>query len=862
MRLINYIKKYQDGGGYMSLSVPERKKYITNWLVQRGYSPVQVAAIVGNLQQENSSFDPSIKNQIGATGIAQWYKDRRDNLFKKPNPLHIDTQLEYLHEELQGSGWTNKAGGKNAFFNTTDLNQATYIFRKDFERPGEHEANDSNRVRYASEAMSLIDPNYKFTPQQTNDRKVTEGSSSTFNHRPELSEADIWEIYNNQPSVFEEFNKVREEIEKEKQKEAEQNQKEDIQRQQLLAAQQQKEQFMSLLTEQSNPNELYNNTIAQIPPQQPQAPFRFQSDWFSPQMAQEGGTISPPQRTEQKFQIGGILEKLNPKNWGVSDYSDKKDFNTAYSTARKEGLTEFMYNGKRYNTDYAGTPTQQLEETGITNEQIQNRSNLNKNLTENIYPYSYNNLEKRIWTAGVIGKKEENRKAIDKDPRPYDNEKIDALNLYAGIPQKNNTFKISKYKPSKSSDNINYYTFNKQDDKFVQNLIDYAIAKSKGDKDFDIGIKGLLGDQEKNVMGNYKMSTGKDGRGAYVSFYDKWDLSPVDFGKPFEIYDRIYVKDYGDGKPKRMYYSDKELSQLSTDKKNFDTLALQIELNNRGYKLPNSTKEDGTFDGILGEETKEALKKEQIRLNRYKQGGQIPIPQIPPPPQMAQEGGEIELPTATVNPLQASNKFLIDYINSPNYRQRLTNSGYKDVENVIQQRSDNVADVKLKKIQYERPGFFERIKMSLYGEPYTTVGSVYKGKDNSIILDQQESEFLEVPLTDVWTHETGHSELNPVPLNEYDTKVITDILIIDPYTNLHGSNPKEIKSDLNVLRYHLYKNNIVDPKTQQIKKEDLDKLDSSFIKERLLETVGEENLIWLLNNIALNTPNTTNQYTA
>jgi len=91
------------------------------------------------------------------------------------------------------------------------------------------------------------------------------------------------------------------------------------------------------------------------------------------------------------------------------------------------------------------------------------------------------------------------------------------------------------------------------------------------------------------------------------SVYDKWDLEPVDFGKPFEIYDRIYVKDYGDGQKKRMYYSDKELSELDIDKKNFDTLALQIELSNRDYKLPKSTKKDGSFDGVWGDETKNAL---------------------------------------------------------------------------------------------------------------------------------------------------------------------------------------------------------------------------------------------------------------
>lgn len=83
--------------------------------------------------------------------------------------------------------------------------------------------------------------------------------------------------------------------------------------------------------------------------------------------------------------------------------------------------------------------------------------------------------------------------------------------------------------------------------------------------------------------------------------------------KPFEVYDRIYIKDYGDGQKKRMYYTDKELSELDVNKKNFDTLALQRELRNRGYKLPKSTKKDGSLDGIWGDETKNALLDWQIK---------------------------------------------------------------------------------------------------------------------------------------------------------------------------------------------------------------------------------------------------------
>ncbi|HNQ20407.1 MAG TPA: hypothetical protein PKI46_05030, partial [Bacteroidales bacterium] len=90
--------------------------------------------------------------------------------------------------------------------------------------------------------------------------------------------------------------------------------------------------------------------------------------------AQNGLVI--PEKGKNDYAGGGtLIEKikgsnLNPKNWGVTDYSDRKDFNTAYSDARNKGEKEFLFKGNRYNTDYKGTPQQQLKETGITNDRL------------------------------------------------------------------------------------------------------------------------------------------------------------------------------------------------------------------------------------------------------------------------------------------------------------------------------------------------------------------------------------------------------------------------------------------------------------------------------------------------------------
>lgn len=161
------IPVYKDGGksiNWDKMKTNQRREYIVRFLKGKGLKDVQVAAIVGNLEQENGTFDIKLTNSIGATGIAQWYKTRADELRKKNNPTDINTQLNYLLEELNGTKhWSTRAGGKNAFFKTNDLKEATKIFRKDFERPGEAEAHDNKRYKYA---LNVLGKSSEYTPYE------------------------------------------------------------------------------------------------------------------------------------------------------------------------------------------------------------------------------------------------------------------------------------------------------------------------------------------------------------------------------------------------------------------------------------------------------------------------------------------------------------------------------------------------------------------------------------------------------------------------------------------------------------------------------------------------------------------------
>ena len=187
----------------------------------------------------------------------------------------------------------------------------------------------------------------------------------------------------------------------------------------------------------------------------------------------------------------------------------------------------------------------------------------------------------------------------------------DAWRFYLGLPQINNTVQKSKYKPTNAKNkNAIYYTLKEGPERsslypdnlhgYKEDILLHALEQQKFPVQMNINT----------ALANMTVDKGMDDRGEYISFYDIYDFDiPFEdkIGRKYEIYDRIYYKDYGDGEKKRMYYSDKELSELDVNKKNFDTFALQRELRNRGYKLLKSIKDNLTFDGILGDETKNAL---------------------------------------------------------------------------------------------------------------------------------------------------------------------------------------------------------------------------------------------------------------
>jgi hypothetical protein len=139
------------------LSGSENAQKAFNYFLSRGYSKEQSSALVGNFLQENSALDPTVANSIGHKGIMQWDPNIRYPQLvqfaksKGLNPDSIEAQLQFAeHELMTGSGGLSKS----TLQKTKSLEEATLLVRKQLLRPGEHEANDANRLRQAQNTLN------------------------------------------------------------------------------------------------------------------------------------------------------------------------------------------------------------------------------------------------------------------------------------------------------------------------------------------------------------------------------------------------------------------------------------------------------------------------------------------------------------------------------------------------------------------------------------------------------------------------------------------------------------------------------------------------------------------------------------
>lgn len=206
-------------------------------------------------------------------------------------------------------------------------------------------------------------------------------------------------------------------------------------------------------------------------------------------------------------------------------------------------------------------------------------------------------------------------------------------------------------------------------------------------------------------------------------------------------------------------------------------------------------------------------------------------------------------------------QFHLDYVNSPKYRERLTKSGYEDVPGEIKTRAKNLADVD---IDYSYPSEFKKF----ITQEYPLHGSYYDPENNEINLDYDNDmqalprvypTFAKPYQREIEAHELGHTQLRPDQntnntsrLNARDKYVLYDRLRPAKGLNTedHDRNPTELKADLDAYRYMLNKSGKYDAGKQDFTKDHLKKSKKTFVKDRLQQNYSDEDIIWLMNNVA------------
>lgn len=199
-------------------------------------------------------------------------------------------------------------------------------------------------------------------------------------------------------------------------------------------------------------------------------------------------------------------------------------------------------------------PQDVLDRRGILPQQVTRRPDLARLLYESVGPmdaqyYAGGTEDGPRSSAGMLKEAASGlaRRVLrgPRAPRARDAAQEDAYRMYLGLPQENASWGVSQYRPSRSSDpNAIYYT----DENLRGELARWTdlgelyqdVQDEGGSMPLDLNDTGPHGE----ALSNATVGAGRDDRGPYISVYDRWDLDAPGasaVGKPFEVYDRIYL---------------------------------------------------------------------------------------------------------------------------------------------------------------------------------------------------------------------------------------------------------------------------------------------------------------------------------
>ena len=126
---------------------------VWDYLIEQGYSAIQVAGIIGNMYQESGVNTAREETNGIGYGLVQWSFGRRQQLeafaeSKGKSASDIYVQLEFLVKELK-EGKQFYGTYAEQFANPYSVDQATEAFCWGFERPHKDHANMANRKKQA-----------------------------------------------------------------------------------------------------------------------------------------------------------------------------------------------------------------------------------------------------------------------------------------------------------------------------------------------------------------------------------------------------------------------------------------------------------------------------------------------------------------------------------------------------------------------------------------------------------------------------------------------------------------------------------------------------------------------------------------
>jgi hypothetical protein len=191
--------------------------------------------------------------------------------------------------------------------------------------------------------------------------------------------------------------------------------------------------------------------------------------------------------------------------------------------------------------------------------------------------------------------------------------------------------------------------------------------------------------------------------------------------------------------------------------------------------------------------------------------------------------------------------FYNDYINSPKYKERLNLQEYDNPDKVILDRSKHLMKTKLNVIK-DTGGF----------TPNNT-GSYYTPSTNTVDYDEFDLRLYPgATPNDIKVHEFSHAVSALSPKNKgnlsLSKKEAKEINLRNKNKQEHEKNPEEAKADMDVLRYHLKKDNIYDtgkenftPELYNIAKK---KYKNNKTIKRFFDRFSDKDAVYLMNSVA------------